>query len=87
MIVSIARIMSNISISWKNLYGSPQIAFQVAECSDDYTNLKFTQLRETFISILYDDTFLFISQFVNWTIPLYIIVVIYIKKDDEEEMK
>jgi hypothetical protein len=82
MIVSIARIMNNISISWKNLYGNPQVSFQLETCSDGYTNFKFTELRETFISILYYDTFLFVSQFVNWTIPLYIIVVIYISKDD-----
>lgn len=87
MMVSVSKIMNNISISWKILYGNAHESYPIEQCSDDYTNFKLAELKDSLSSVLYYDTFLFFSQFFNWTIPLYVLVVLYIKKDDEEEEK
>jgi len=84
MMVTVGKIMSNISISWKILFGSPHEAYNVENCSDMHTNFKFLELKQTFYSIMCYDTSLFFSQFINWTIPLYILVVLYIREDEDE---
>lgn len=81
MVVTINKIFSNINTSWKIIYSkSINDTYPVEKCSDDAINSEFLQLKNSINSILLYDTIIFYGQFINWTVPLYILIVIHIKK-------
>lgn len=84
MFICIPVLLNNISLCWK-LEHSKTYAFPINKCSDYITNGILTDIRTSLHDTLRNDTALFFLMFLNWSIPLYLLTVIYIKKDDSDE--